>query len=72
MCACGKPLHYASPRLHALVEQLIGASGSEYVLVRRLDDNRAWKVQRHFIALHGLKGDELGTDKLPAFEEVAP
>ena len=30
------------------------------------------EVERHYIALHGLKGDELGTDKIPAFEEVAP
>lgn len=68
-CACGRPLHYSSPKLHALMEQMIGELG-ETILVRRLEDNRAWKVQRHFIALHGLKGHELGTDKLPAFEEV--
>jgi hypothetical protein len=69
MCACGKPLHYSSPRIHAMVEQLIGASGP-YVRVTRIEDHRAWLVQRHYIALHGLKGEDLGTDRIPKFEEV--
>lgn len=71
LCACGKPLHYSNPRLHAMIEQLIGAKG-ENILVRRVEDNRAWMVPRHYIALHGLKSEDLGTDRIPGFEEVSP
>jgi len=58
MCACGKPLHYSDPKMEALVRKMIKiAGGDEYVLCR--SSAGAWRVQRHYIALHGLKAWEL-------------
>lgn len=72
-CACGRPLHYANPDSQRMVEGLIALVGDEYVLVTaHLDGKwRQWRVQRHYIALHGIKADELPAIA-PAlgFEEV--
>ena len=68
-CACGRPLHYSSSDIEAAVKSLIAHSG-QYVKVTRLEDGRAWMVQRHYIALHGLKAADLGTAALPNFEEA--
>jgi hypothetical protein len=56
LCACGRPLHYTDPDIQAAVQQLIDRKG-EMVQVRVGD--RCWLVQRHHIALHGLKAREL-------------
>lgn len=69
MCACGRPLHYSDPNVRRHVERLIRMLG-ENARVRRMGDKRVWLVPRHYIALHGLKAEDLGTDKLPKFEEV--
>lgn len=70
-CACGKPLHYSDPKIQAWMEDLVADLG-EYVKIRRLDGGRAWMVQRHYIALHGVRAQDLGTPAIPEFEEVAP
>lgn len=69
-CACGQPLHYANPKTQAMTEALIAQLG-EYIKISRFD-GRAWMVQRHYIALHGISAKDLGTDRIPKFEEVAP
>lgn len=69
-CACGQPLHYSDPLLSAYMVG-ISAERGEFIKVQRFD-GRAWMVQRHYIALHGIKAEDLGTPALPAFEEVAP
>jgi hypothetical protein len=55
-CACGQPLHYTNLHTKALVERLCEEVG-EYVVV--VMDGKRYRVQRHFIALHGLKAQEL-------------
>lgn len=57
-CACGQPLHYNDPNVQKLVERLIAEMGPD---VRVQVGDRAWMVQRHYIALHGLKAKELAS-----------
>jgi len=62
-CACGLPLHYSDPGIRMLVEATIASAGGDpYITVTV--NHRSWRVQRHFIALHGLNAKDLGT---PAF-----
>jgi hypothetical protein len=63
-CHCGQPLHYSDPDMKRAVEAIIRVLG-EYTLVKI--GGRAWRVQRHYIALHGLKAVEL---PFLGFEEV--
>lgn len=63
-CHCGEPLHYTDPRVRVQMEMLIEQVG-EFVTVRV--EGRAWRVQRHYIALHGIKGAELAS---LGFEEL--
>jgi hypothetical protein len=63
-CHCGRPLHYQDLEVQRAVERLIRAKGPR-VVVRA--GGRAWMVDRHYIALHGLKAVEL--PRL-GFEEV--
>lgn len=67
-CACGQPLHYLHPVAQQAVEQLVAEVGETVdVTVGR----RTWKVQRHYIALHGIKGETLAlVAKELGFEEV--
>lgn len=55
-CACGKPLHYSNDVTRRTVERMVEELGP-YITVTV--GKRTWKVQRHYIALHGLKADEL-------------
>ena len=55
-CACGLPLHYTDEKIEAAVNQLVAQLG-EYITVTAED--KSYSVQRHFIALHGLKAAEL-------------
>lgn len=64
MCHCGKPLHYSSKMIQRKVEGIVEKQG-EFVPVKIGD--RTWLVQRHYIALHGLKARELPS---LGFEEV--
>lgn len=65
-CHCGKPLHYVNKSLESHVKNLVAAMG-EYVDVTSLTTGRTFKVQRHYIALHGIKEEKLHTY---GFEEV--
>ena len=62
MCACGRPLHYNSPEIRQVVEEIIEEMGEE---VKVVVGNRSWMVPRHYIALHGLKAQELPTSGFP-------
>lgn len=64
MCHCGQPLHYTNRDIERMVRSLI-AETDEYVVVRCA--GRSWKVQRHYIALHGLRGADIPS---LGFEEI--
>lgn len=65
-CFCGKPLHYTDKAAQEMVNTLVDLQG-DYVDVQSGVNGQTYKVQRHYIALHGLRGDEV--HKL-GFEEV--
>jgi hypothetical protein len=56
MCACGRPLHYNDSQLQRLVEEIAEREGET---IRVTIGCRSWMVQRHYIALHGLKAWEV-------------
>lgn len=56
MCPCGKPLHYSSAGLEAVVRRFIAELGPTIPVTV---DGRTWRVPRHWIALHGLRASEL-------------
>lgn len=58
MCACGKPLHYTDPEIEMAVRVLVEAIG-ETANVSLTGGGPSWRVPRHYIALHGLKGADL-------------
>lgn len=55
-CACGLPLHYTDKGMEARVTQLAEELG-EYQPVQV--GHEKYLVQRHYIALHGLKPQDL-------------
>jgi hypothetical protein len=57
-CHCGEPLHYKDTLLEAQLTDLTEQLG-EYMPVTV--DGKTWNVQRHYIALHGIKGKDLST-----------
>lgn len=61
-CACGQPLHYANSTALAQTERLIAMHGAD---VRVRCEGRTWLVQRHYIALHGLRAADLPNLKFP-------
>lgn len=58
MCECGKPLHYSDPSIEAIVRKLIDRLG-ERVTVSVAGTRRAYKIPRHYVALHGLAAADL-------------
>ena len=56
MCHCGRPLHYTDPVIERMIAALVEQLG-EYAPV--MVAGRTWLVQRHYIALHGLRAAEL-------------
>lgn len=66
LCHCGKPLHYNNSFAEAWTNAMIKEQGEFIGCVSPVTD-KTYKVSRHYIALHGLKNDEL--HKL-GFEEV--
>jgi hypothetical protein len=56
MCACGLPLHYSDPNIQAIVQKIVDSFG-ECVIVACGD--KSFRVNRHYIALHGLTASEL-------------
>ena len=55
-CACGKPLHYQDKKVQQIIETMVTKLGKE---VKVTVENKTYLVQRHYIALHGLKANEL-------------
>lgn len=70
LCACGKPLHYAAPENLKYTERMIELMGPN-MLITQASTGRTWVVPRHYIALHGLVGNQLEeTAKKYGFAEV--
>jgi hypothetical protein len=57
VCPCGRLLHYPDAVTEAGMRRLVQRFG--YWITVRLADGRAWRVPRHFLALHLLQADEL-------------
>ena len=55
-CACGLPLHYHNPEVQCMITKLVETLGPDVPVIWQ---GRTWRVPRHFIALHGLKAQEL-------------
>lgn len=55
-CACGLPLHYINKTKQAEIQSLVDELG-EWMPVHV--GNEKYLVQRHFIALHGIKGSQI-------------
>jgi len=55
-CHCGQPLHYAKPEIARIMHELVKAQG-EFVEITC--EGVTYRVQRHYAALHGIKGSEL-------------
>jgi len=76
LCACGQPLHYSDPALRKVVERLIRQAGGNPLIVVTVTSQRPgvktrhFLVQRHYIALHGLKTQELLKGNIPGAEEI--
>jgi hypothetical protein len=66
LCHCGQPLHYTDEKIKENVEKVIAEEG-EYITVTYIKNGKSYKVQRHYIALHGVFGHQL--EEL-GFEEV--
>lgn len=56
ICHCGKPIHYASPETRKRAQEIIARMG-RHIPVEAGD--KVYKVDRHYLALHGLKAGEL-------------
>lgn len=56
LCACGQPLHYTDQHLKETVVGFVEKFGA---CVEVTTPDGSWMVQRHFIALHGIKGENL-------------
>lgn len=57
-CHCGRPLHYQDKELEAQVRHIVERFG-EYITVEH--DGKKYQVQRHYIALHSIKGKDIST-----------
>jgi hypothetical protein len=74
LCHCGQVLHYTDPVAKDFTLQMIESLGPTVKVQVPVDGvPRVWEVQRHYIALHGLKAAELPTLGFPEVtEEVQP
>lgn len=63
-CHCGKSLHYDHPELEKVVKEMCDEFG-EYTQMNI--KGRNWKVQRHYVALHGIHASQI--ERL-GFEEI--
>lgn len=65
-CPCGKPLHYNDKNVENNVNKMVKEKG-RFIAVTNTENMKTYKVDRHYIALHGLMGKDL--DKY-GFEEI--
>lgn len=75
LCACGRPLHYSSQTIRNQVERMIALAGGNPLVIVTVTSKegrptRHFLVQRHYIALHGLKTQELLKGNIPGAEEI--
>lgn len=56
-CACGEKLHYTDPEKAKRVQELVDQLGEFIEVVD--SKHRRFRVQRHYIALHGIKEVDL-------------
>jgi hypothetical protein len=56
MCACGQPLHYSDPDTEFMVRELVRDLGENVIITT---SQGVFHVPRHYIALHGIKEQEL-------------
>lgn len=59
LCHCGQPLHYTDPEVEREVRRMVADLG-EFTTIT-VEGLGSWRVQRHYIALHGVIGHELPT-----------
>lgn len=58
LCACGLPLHYRNP-VDRFVVDLLTAQAGDDPFITVAGPSGVFKVQRHYIALHGLREVDL-------------
>ena len=61
ICACGRPIHYTDRSIQAIIEGYVRDLGPSVIVEI---EGRRYHVQRHYLALHGLKAAEI--DRLVA------
>jgi hypothetical protein len=62
LCACGRPLHYTDPEVRKVMDVLVKNLGPDIrvtVINPLTKQPVTYLVQRHFVALHGLDGEEV-------------
>lgn len=57
LCYCGIPLHYTDPFIENQVKQLVSKYGEMVIVTNHLGEN--FNVPRHYVALHGLREENL-------------
>ena len=54
LCYCGMPLHYQCKKTEKQMNEIVQTMGRYTHVVH---NDKTYKVDRHFIALHGIRGD---------------
>jgi hypothetical protein len=57
MCPCGLPLHYSNPYIKAQIDNLIRVAGETMPV--SVEGKGTYIVSRHYIALHGLRAQDV-------------
>lgn len=65
-CPCGQQLHYINKDVEEHMNKLVKEKG-RFIAVTNSENMKTYKVDRHYIALHGIMGKDL--DKY-GFEEI--
>jgi len=65
MCHCGKPLHYGPNIAHLKpqVDKIVEKFGPTVDI--KVDGGKTYRVQRHYIALHGIRAQDLASLGFP-------
>lgn len=69
LCHCGQPLHYTDEVVEAFTRDLIKTLGPT---VKVNVGTRTWEVERHYIALHGVRAAELPDLGFPEVDTAPP
>ena len=56
LCPCGRPLHYRDSKTETMMKFMVRLCGPTITVTT---PDGTWRVPRHYIALHGLKADDL-------------